>query len=519
MQNKLFNTIVVLIFMVSVQNGWALPIDWNGVFSVDTTRMDAALLNIDTGEFGGGGQLGAGIATPQTTSSRGATRASFQTYIFKLQPTIIVNDAVSLFGEITTGYASGGHFGQGVEQTGNNVGGAGNRGFGNALYHYNTYRDALHIRQAYAKYYSDIATYVIGRQPVHWGLGAILNDGRHTQGGRFASIEDGMTAHFDIGNFRLSPYFMKVNGPSLDDSGDIKSVGVQAMYRSSERDLSFGILLGKRENNANNTFFNSILEKDPTTPPSGGSPNPDPANDSNYEMVPLGSVEVKIVDIYFQKGFKKINFELEVPIMDGSLGRVYGRGENNGYNARAFIGKASYELDSAWKLGVDMGYISGDQGRQNGKFEALYLHPSYQIAHLMFRYNIHAIDGNNEESIFDSYMTNARFTKLMATYRANKWLWNIGLVWASAGETAKSGSGAFYHERNIAYTARGDQSDDYGFEIDLDFKYEWNSNVSILGSLGYHFVGDYYKYDGRPDTSDPDLDNAYAARLQTIVSF
>ena len=187
--------------------------------------------------------------------------------------------------------------------------------------------------------------------------------------------------------------------------------------------------------------------------------------------------------------------------MNGELGRVYGKEQNNGYNAKAFIGKASYELNPSWKFGLDMGHISGDRGKQNDKFEALYLHPNYQIAHLMFRYNTHAIAANTGENIFDSYMTNVNFTKIVATYRTNKWVWNMGLIWANAVETAKNGSEAFHHGRNFAYKAQEDQSDSYGFEIDLDFTYEWNSNVSVLGSLGYHFVGDYYKHDNRPDTS------------------
>lgn len=503
-QNKLSKISVVLAFMALAQSGWPLPVDWNGIFSMDTTRLDTYT------------RTAKGVVIPEDIKdgdqriipvSDGIHNASFQTYLLKLRPTIIVNDAVSLFGEITTGYASGGHLGQGIEQTGDHKGEAKNHGLGNALYNYNTYRDKLHIRQIYAKYYSDTATYVIGRQPLHWGLGAILNDGSRN-GERLASVEDGIMAHLNIGNFQFSPYYMKVNGQDLDSGGDLKSTGVQAMYRNSEQEMSLGLLWGKRTNRANATFLRSNI-----------IPNDSDSTSGTTAHSYLGSAEVKIIDLYFQKRLKKFNFELEVPLMDGKLGQVYSTEKTNGYNAKAFIGKASYELNPSWKLGLDIGHISGDQGEQNSKFEALYLHPNYQIAHLMFRYNLHAINSANEKNIFDSYMTNMTYTKLMASYRIDKWLWNLALIWASAIETAQAETPAFHHEKNETYRAEEDQGDSYGFEIDLDFKYEWNSNVSILGSLGYHFVGDYYQHDNDPNAPDPELKKSYAAQLQTVIQF
>lgn len=475
---KFFNAAVLL--FVLFQEALALPVDWSGSFGVDTTRMKAyrfdPAMEVDILDDTTMQPTGEKRAVPSQLKK---ASASFQTYLLRLQPTIIVNDAASLFGEITTGYSNGGHFGQGVEQ-------AYGRGLGNALYNYSTYRDALHIRQIYTKYYSDAATYIVGRQPMHWGLGAIFNDGRG-KGDRFASIEDGITAHLNIGNFRFSPYYMKVSGQNLDNSGGITSRGVQMLYRSSERDMSLGILFGERDNKEGSTFLKGTEG-------------------------PLGSAEVKVIDLYLQKGFKKINLELEIPIMDGKLGHVYGENEDNGYNAKAFVGKASYELNPSWKLGLDLGNVSGDQGKKSSNFEALYLHPNYHIAHLMFRYNMHAVDKN--ESIFDSYITNANFTKFSATYHKGKWIWNMAFIWATATETAEGGSEAFNHERNVIYKAEGTQDSSYGSEIDLDFEYKWNSNVSILGSLGYHFVGDYYKYG-----TNSDVGSVYAAQLRTIVHF
>ena len=494
MQTTSLPTSLALIFILA-QNGWALPIDWNGEFGVETTILDT-YTRIATGA---GTADHTGLGSQIIPQSGGSNEGSFQSYTLKLRPTIIVNDAASLFAEITTGYASGGHFGQGIEQAG---GEEANRSLGNALYYYNTYRDGLNLGQLYAKFYSDTATYVVGRQPLHWGLGAILNDGK-AKGARFASVEDGIMAHLNLGNFRFSPYYMKAGGANLNDSSSIKSTGIQTMYRSSERDMSFGLLFGQRKSGEANNFLASNI----------------PESNGSVSRNPLGSGEIKIIDIYFQKGLKKLNMELEIPLLDGELGEVYSEDSSNGYEARGIIGKATYEFNSSWKFGLDIGHLSGDNAQQDSNFQALYLHPSYHIAHLMFRYNMYAINGDNEENIFDSSVTNAMFTRLLATYRKDKWLWNFAFVWARANETAQDGIKAFHHERNIAFSADGDQSSDYGFELDVDFQYNWNSNVSILGSLGYHIVGNYYSFDNNLAAPDLGLENAYAAQLKTIIHF
>ncbi|MCY4645144.1 MAG: hypothetical protein OXB88_11050 [Bacteriovoracales bacterium] len=495
MKNELICLFILTITLsIWPPDGRALPIDWNGTFSVDTTVVGTYTR---TDENTGAAQIDGSQEIPGVPG--GANTASFQTHTFKLRPTIIINDAASLFGEITTGHSSGGYFGQGLERAGSGDGSSGMRGLGNALYNYTSYRDAAHFRYLYTKYYADTTTYIIGRQPFHWALGAIFNDGQGRMD-RFATIEDGIMAHFNVGNFRFSPYYMQASGDTLDDDGQMKSTGVQALYQSSERDLALGLLFGKRKSSPLGGRFKTAWQT------------------SSNEPGALGSTDVRVLDFYFQKSIDRLQFQLEIPIIDGDLGQVYGAGESNTYDAKAFIGKASYELNHSWNIALDMGHISGDRGRQTQAFEALYLHPNYQVAHLMFRYNMHAVrDKKKEENIFDSYMTNMNFAKILASYKADKWVFNMGLIWASAIETARSGQEAFHHERNTPFSAGGDQSNDYGFELDLDFEYKWNSNISLLGSMGYHFVGDYYAY--RPSGTPISLQNSYAVQLKTLILF
>ena len=438
-------------------NAYALPLDWNGVFATDLTHINTYK------------------RTPEGANGEKATY--FHTYTFKLRPTLIVNDAASIFGEFTTGYASGGHFGEGAERS---------LGVDRSvpLYNYNTSRTPLHLSQLYAKYYADTATYIVGRQPLHWGLGALFNSGG-TAGNRYSSVEDGIVANLDIGNFQLSPYYMRANDGGLNDNKDLISLGIKAMYDNNEQGFSIGLLYGTREGWPSPTF---------------------PADDD-------GSPDMTIIDFYLQKTLGDIDFKLEIPVLTGSLNSQ----SYDDYDAKAFIGEASYELSPSWKFSLNGGYISGENA-STSKFEGMYLHPNYHIAHLMFRYNTNALHGGEGESLFDSYMTNATFAKALASYYINQWAWNMSVIWASASEVARGGASAFNHERNKVYSAGTNQKDDYGFEVDLDFVFNWSSDVALLGSFGYHFVGDYYAHipEAQKDTTP---ENAYVAQFKTVISF
>lgn len=470
------NKILWLVTILNIQSVYALPVDWAGVFSVDTTRLSSYSKGVQPQSQNLGSQV-----IPLINSD--AETAHVQTYLLKLQPTIIVNDSATIFGEMTTGYARGGRWGQGLEQTSHS-----DRGMGNVLYNYQNYREPLHLSQIYAKYYANTATYVIGRQPLHWGLGAIFNNGEGVDS-RFSSIEDGITAHLNIGNFRLSPYYMKANGSNLDGQGDLRHIGIKALYQNNDQGLSLGLLYSKRRNKST-----TMLLEDQE----GG----------------IGPSEVRIIDLYFQKDIERFTVEAEFPVLTGSLGS-----SENTYSARALLAKASYELHPTWNLGLGFGYISGEDGQNDNELKALYLHPNYQVANLMFRYNLGGIAGENNESIFDSYMTNVQYIKIMTSYQANQWVWELGFVMANALKVAQEGQSSFHHEKNTFFTASENQEKSYGFEIDLDFIYKWNTDVSVMGSLGYHFVGEYYAFDNSSTEGSPSLSNPYAAKIQTVINF
>ena len=460
--------IPVTLAVASANFATALPIDWHGEFQVDTNRIEEfrRIESTDDNSAANAGTQEVAVGSGQKSN------ASFQSYIFKLMPEIIVNDSTTLKAVLTSGYGNGGVWGDSSQKK--KVPTTAGTEFANALYSHNTVSDnSINLTQAYATFYSDAATYQLGRFATNWGLGAIHNDGSEL-GSHHATIRDGLKVNFKIGNFMISPYTAKISsGDSLTKSTRIKESGISLLYNNLDQEMSFGILYAK--NKASN-FAN--LSED--------------IDGDNTAKVNLGKTDVKITDLYFKKSFGKFSTEIEVPIMSGELGKLYSATGNANYKAKAILVHSTYAHNSNHIFNFNVGKVSGDAGNQDS-YEALFLNPNFQIANVLFRYNTAAVSDTNQ-NIYDSYVTNTFYLKFAHTYEAGKWNWTNSVIWAKAEEVAKAGENGYNHQTNKTFAATFNQEDDLGIEIDSDFTYKWNTSVTLGGSFGYLMTGDYYAY-------------------------
>ncbi|MDD0854769.1 hypothetical protein HBN50_16790 [Halobacteriovorax sp. GB3] len=463
----------------------ALPIDWHGVFGVDTTlinnyrRIKATSENVPYTSSAGSQEV--------TLAGGSQKNASYQSYVFRLNPHLIVNDSASIKAEITSGYGRGGRLGENDDQT--KKGDA-----ASALYYYNTSTDnQLNLNKVYMELYSDTATYVIGRHSAHWGMGAIQNSGDNVWD-RHTFVRDGITAKIKIGNFFISPYWAKISSDgSLTRSHRVKETGISLFYDNVDNDIAFGVLYAKKKNSNNGKV----------------------ADEAGSQA--FGETNVKITDLYFKKTFDKLKFEVEVPIMSGELGDVYGNSDNVKYKAQAILFSSSYQANDSWSFGFDAGKVSGQSATQSS-FEAMYLNPNFQIANLLFRYNMRAVS-DESYSLYDSYVTNTMYGKLRGQYKTNKWTWDAALIYAKAEEVAQANAGFYNHEgRAWVGTANVDQKDDLGMEVDLGFTYDWNEAVAIGGQAAYLFAGDYWAFTNDASNVN-EANNSYLLQLNASIKF
>ncbi|AUO00097.1 hypothetical protein C0V70_18695 [Bacteriovorax stolpii] len=466
---------------------FALPIDWHGSFGVDSTllssfrRIDGKTARTATNN----GSQEVALDTGDKSS------ASWQSYILKLAPTMIINDAATFKAELTTGYASGGFLGDSAQtdKAGDNT--------VPVYYHNEAKGSSVNIKKAYLELYSDTATYMIGRHTYNWGLGAIYNDGSDAWD-RHASSRDGITMKLKIGNFYVNPFWSKVSNNGLTDATNSKELGAGLLYDNPERDIAFGLLYTVKSSSANNTHFSTSI--DPTA--------------TNKQV---GETDVKITDIYLKKVWGKFDVAVEVPLISGDLGKTNADNTVTSYSTKAILVEANYKSSDSWNFGFNGGRVNGQDGSRS-KFGALFLNPNYQVANILFRYNLNAIGDSSNASVYDSYITNTMYFKLKSSYSTEKWTFDTAVIYAKALETAEAGKAAYNHTKNKMFNAVTTQSDDLGTEIDVNATYKWNNEISIGAGLGYLVTGDYFSYTN-DTTVKNETKNSLLLQINTSVTF
>ncbi len=487
-----FVSIIVLSFSSQVL---ALPIDIHGVFGVDRTsindyrRIESNLENAPHASVPTttptNSQLGS-MEVPLQSGSSG--NAAFESYIFKISPVLIINDSASFITEYNAGYGRGGRLGSQSSAKPNPL-------FDPALIMSNTAKSEM--TKFYLEFYTDTATWLIGRHTSDWALGAVINSGEELWS-RNTYIRDGITMKLKFGNFQIEPYYAKTgSADSLTRATSETEFGGSLLYNDVARDIALGVLFAKKSSGTDNDDLTANMDFD-----------------ENIET--LGETSITLIDIYMKKSLGDLTFAVEVPLLSGELGKVYGASSVD-YKAKAILLEATYDLSNNWKLGLNAGTISGDDGSQTA-YGAMYLHPNYQVANLMFRYNMAAIANPNEYSIYDSYMTNATYAKFFATYTSDRWRFNTAFIWGQADKVAGSSGNAHNHLYNNNFASTVAQESDLGFEVDFDIDYRWNQEINLGASIGYHFVGDYYAYTN--DATKPnEAKNAFSLVIRSSIKF
>ena len=167
----------VCILVLLSQSIMAAPIDWKGTFAFDSTIIKDVRRT---------GQNCTPASGSQCVGSE-EENARYQSMILKLNPNLIINDAVTIKGELTTG----------SDTRGSKLGKSTAQADGGGSYYTQSTQSALNVNQIYAEIYADTALYRVGRFSKHWGLGAIVNSGDNTWD-RFYSGYEGIEAQLKL---------------------------------------------------------------------------------------------------------------------------------------------------------------------------------------------------------------------------------------------------------------------------------------------------------------------------------
>lgn len=468
-------------FALAPSKSLALPIDWNGVFGADYNYMDN--YRKATGDGSTAGDTGS-QESDKISGSRDTLK--YSSMIFRLNPSILINDSATIKGELTHGYGRTGIMG---DSSINNNDDESETYQGNSLFLYNTSdvsKNGLGISKIYAELYSDTATYVVGRHSIDWATGAVLDSGSD-KWDRHYFVRDGVTVKMKLGYFQIEPYYSIPVSNGRTYGSSLVDYGFSVLYDNPERDMVFGLLYSQK---------------------SGSSKQE--VNFDDNGVVEISETDSLLVDIYIKKIFGDFTFELEVPWISGKIGTIYSGQEVSKYEATSFIFKSNYNFNSNWKAGVDGGLISGDKADKS-KFQATYLNPNFKIAKILF-------NGNSDLNKYhDDYVTNVQYARAHVGYITGKWIIDGAIIYAQAVETAKKGKDAFNHQKHKLYAAGATQSSDYGIEADLDINYQWNNEVEVGAYIAYLNTGDYFAFTNTAKESS--VADVMAVQVRTAISF
>lgn len=465
--HKFYKGLALSCLCVLSFNAWSIPADWGGSLAFDTQIIKDFRRTGDNCDASKDGEC---IGAEEDN-------ARFQSMILRLNPSLIVNDGVTIKGELSTGSNRTSKLGSST-----NV-----ETQGGTSYFAQTTNSTMNVNQLYAELYADTALYRVGRFSKNFGLGAVLNDGDQAND-RFFTGYEGIEAKLKLGNFQLTPLWAKLHTQDNPNGRyDAYEVSVEALYDNPNRNMKFGIYYGQREVETNNNLYGSGT----------------------------GPQNVNIIDVFFAKKWENFEFELEVPMLSGEVGNTYGTGDAD-FDTNAYILETTYKLNNKWNMGINAGMVKGDDGTTNS-FEGMYLHPNYQVGEIMYRYNYYGFNDANNYNIFNSAISNSTYAKLFFHYEKGEWRWKLSALWAKANQVAETNKQFYNHAKKKLVTATQDQADDLGYEFDISFEYQWNPQVEFSGFVGYHVVGDYYAFSN--DTEEITTTNVMASGMRLSINF
>jgi hypothetical protein len=415
------------------------------------------ILNIHavTADWSGGLTIEEHIVNDYPTTTPN-TLSEFQAYGLYLSPSIVVNDAATVFFELaidssTTGISSRGAYAH-----------------DNVLYSYPYFSNPISLNQFYLELYTKAGILTLGRRFRSWGSGIFYN----TDGGQ---PRDGLSLDMRIGSFTIVPFLYRLaQGPGLSRKASSLEYGFSFLYKNEPSDIQLGLSYSKIVTGSNNAIY------DPTD--AGG------LNSELSTFIPNYSV----FDLYLEKNIGNFNFKIEAPIVSGTLGEIYA-GSDAKLNASAAVMDASYSFSNGISLDLKAGYVTGDSN-STSEFTAMTLNPGYKIANILFNYNSHVFsdaDLSNESATpFFISITNAAFFRFAVNYNHKKWGLSPALIYAIPIDK-DSTYNFLTNQKNP--TPLNTTNSSYGIEVDLNTSYRLSTNSSIYSNIGVLLASKYFQ--------------------------
>lgn len=238
----------------------------------------------------------------------------------------------------------------------------------------------LKVNLLYLTLVQEFGSLLVGRAPVHFGLGASFNSGL----GMFDHwIENRDLVGYKIvmGNMYLMPMYAKVHEASLTkNSDDITDLIIQFQYENPENDLQMGAIYSdRRAGEAGNDAPAPGLSDDDVFGGTGA--------------VRSGRYQAKQLGVYVLKDAESFRAGVEAQFLSGNTGVDTNTGKEVDLSGLGIAGEFEWRpAGSKWKLGTKAGYATGDNPETDDSFEGFIFNRNYDVAFLLFNHPVGQAD-------------------------------------------------------------------------------------------------------------------------------
>lgn len=330
-----FLTLTSLLLSWPSASTWAEIIDWSGLYRLEGYYID------------------------NTTLSQGKEGKTYGLHHFVLNPKVVISDSIvfhSRFDILNTtsfGTAANNQLGQiwGVNHSSSQSA---------RTLAQNGWAGHIEVSQAYLVAYQEYGSLVVGRAPVHFGLGMTHNAGT----GMFDhwyDTRDLIGYKLRLGHFSLFPMIAKAGSSSIGDIGHIDLLA-HLQYESLHMNLDAGIFYWSRLDSGELKINNTQVE-------------------SHHNLQQF--------NLYFAKELGEFRVAVEMAQQMGST-----EARLNTSSGQKSLSSQGLILEMDWSpkklpqldIGIDIGYASGDDLSTPNDYEGFIFDRNYDVALLMFNH-------------------------------------------------------------------------------------------------------------------------------------
>ncbi len=460
MNNSLFILIATLIFSASAQAG---DLEWSGVYRIEANHIKNAELD--------GREL----------------EKNYGTHHLILRPKIVAADGLTIYSQFDIfnsedpSYENS-QFGQ---VWGSGIGSTSTSSSSSNSTSERQKAESIVVSQLYLTYVQEFGQLLVGRAPLHFGLGITHNAGRGLFD-HWYDTRDLVAYKFVLGNFYLMPIFGKVNEGAFNQSDDVTDLMIHLQYENPETDTEMGVMYAARKaGDQGNDVPTSATENNLIGGP-GALANRRQSTTS--------------LNVYALRDTERLRIGLEASFLDGDTGVTTAGFDDVSLSGFGLAFETEYRPeDSKWKMGFKGGLASGDDYTTDGNFEGFIFDRNYDVAMLLFNHPLGQADFMRTGSIREANdptnpatpnaigqadteaISNVMYASPYAIYQ-----WKDQLALETSLTTGWLQDDAVLNQKEK----------DLGYELDVKLHFVPKTGVMWTNQIGLLFPGSAFEGDG-----------------------